>query len=87
MLAYHAARPGSIPGLGNPGWEARIIRCKNLALYIRDCESLCLSDDTLKAVGDLVPSISSGVYARPRGSKISHTGGQCVTCRGLHVVA
>ena len=27
------------------------IRCKNLALYIRDCESLCLSDDTLKAVG------------------------------------
>ena len=31
--------------------EARISRCKNLALYIRDCESLCLSDDTLKAVG------------------------------------
>ena len=27
------------------------IRCKNLALYIRDCESLCLSDETLKAVG------------------------------------
>ena len=23
-----------------PGWEARIIRCKNLALYIGDCESL-----------------------------------------------
>ena len=35
----------------SPGWEARIIRCKNLALYIRDCESLCLSDETLKAVG------------------------------------
>ena len=34
-----------------PGWEARIIRCENLALYIRDCESLCLSDETLKAVG------------------------------------
>ena len=33
----------------SPGWD--IIRCKNLALYIRDCESLCLSDDTLKAVG------------------------------------
>ena len=32
------------------GWEARIIRCKNLALYIRDCESLCLIQ-TLKAVG------------------------------------
>ena len=26
--------------------------CKNMALYIRDCESLCLSDETvLKAVG------------------------------------
>ena len=24
---------------------------KNLALYIRDCESLCLSDETLTAVG------------------------------------
>ena len=34
-----------------PGWEARIIRCKNMALYIRDCESLCHSDETLKAVG------------------------------------
>ena len=32
-------------------WEARIIRCKNLALYIRDCESLYLSDETVKAVG------------------------------------
>ena len=32
-------------------WEARIIRSKNLALYIRDCESLCLSDETVKAVG------------------------------------
>ena len=32
-------------------WEARIIRCKNLALYIRDCESLCLSDETVNAVG------------------------------------
>ena len=28
-----------------------IIRCKNLALCIRDCVSLCLSDETLKAVG------------------------------------
>ena len=32
-----------------PGGDT--IRCKNLALYIIDCESLCLSDDTLKAVG------------------------------------
>ena len=44
-LTLDAARPRSIP------WEARIIRCKNLALYIRDCESLCLSDETVKAVG------------------------------------
>ena len=27
-------------------------------------------------------SLVSGVYAR--GSKTSHTGGECVTCRGLH---
>ena len=33
-----------------PGWEAIIISCKNLTLYIRDCESRCLSDETLKAV-------------------------------------
>ena len=31
--------------------EHDIIWCKNLALYIRDCETLCLSDETLKAVG------------------------------------
>ena len=41
----HASGPGS-----PPGW-ASIIRFKNLALYIRDCESLCLSDETVKAVG------------------------------------
>ena len=35
----------------SPGLEARINRCKNLALYIRDCESLCLLDEKVKAVG------------------------------------
>ena len=30
---------------------ASIIRCNNMALYIRDCVSLYLSDETLKAVG------------------------------------
>ena len=45
-LAYHPAGPGSLPRLGGI-----IIRCKNLALYNRDCESLCLSDETLNAVG------------------------------------
>ena len=41
-------RPARVQFLG---WEARIVWCKNLALYIRDCESLCLSDEILKAVG------------------------------------
>ena len=44
--ALHASGPGSLPGLGE-----YYSRCKNLALYIRDCESLCLSDETVKAVG------------------------------------
>ena len=40
----------SIPGLGT--WHVNIvIRCKNLDLNIRDCESWCLSEETLKAVG------------------------------------
>ena len=37
----------SIPGLGT----CHVIRCENLALNSRDCESLCLSEETLKAVG------------------------------------
>ena len=41
--ACHAADRGSIP---RPG----MFRCKNLALNIRDCLSLCLSENTLKAV-------------------------------------
>ena len=72
----HASSPGSPPGLGE-----YYSRCENLDLYIRDCESLCLSDETVKAVG---PFYRSGVYAR--GSKRSHTGGKCVTCRGLHIL-
>ena len=39
---------------------------------------LCLSKATLKAGG---PTRLSGVYVR--GSKRSHSGGKCVTCRGL----
>ena len=40
---------GSIRGPG----ACHVIRCKNLALNIRDCVSLsvCLSEETLKAVG------------------------------------
>ena len=66
-LALHAGSPGSPPGLGE-----YYSRCKNLAPYIRDCESLCLSDETVTAVGPFY--LPSGVYAR--GSKISHTGGK-----------
>ena len=48
---------------------------------------LCLSEETLKAVGPFylvsMPGEIKlpGVYAR--GSKRSHTGGKCVTCCGL----
>ena len=62
-----------------PGWEARFIRCKNLALYIRDCESLCLSDDTLKAVGPFYLVSMPGVVKYP-------TRGKRVTCRGLRIL-
>ena len=56
-----STRTGSTAG--STGYRQRLIRakvatieqctpsCKNLALYIRDCESLCLSDETVKAVG------------------------------------
>ena len=44
-LDLDAAHPRSIP-VGGENY-----RCKNLALYIRDCESLCLSDETVTAVG------------------------------------
>ena len=45
---------GSIPAPGM--FHYLYNRCKNLALNIRDCLSLCLSDETLKTVGpfDLV---------------------------------
>ena len=62
------------------GWEVRIIRCKNLALYIRDCESLCLSDDTLKAVGPFY------LVSMPGEVKDPTQGGTCVTCCGLHIL-
>ena len=65
-----------------PGWEARIIRCKNLALYIRDCESLCLSDETLKAVGPFYLVSMPGEVKDPAQGG----GGKCVTCRGLHIL-
>ena len=38
-------------GGSTPEQACFIIRCKNLALNIRGCLSLCLSEETLKAVG------------------------------------
>ena len=69
MLLIHD-HLGLIPGPG-----MLYFRCKNLALNITDCVSLCLSDK----------SLLSGGYAR--GSKISHTGGKSVTCHELHILA
>ena len=60
---------------------ASIIRCKNLALYIRDCVSLCLSDETLKAVGPFYLVSMPGEVKDPT---CLHW--KCVTCRGLHIL-
>ena len=58
--------PGSLPGLGE-----YYSRCKNLALYIRDCESLCLSDETLKAVGPFyLVSMSADVKDPTQGVNV-----------------
>ena len=62
-------------------WEARIIRCKNLALYIRDCESLCLSEETVKAVGPFYLVSMPGEVKAP-----TQEVNLCVTCRGLHIL-
>ena len=59
---------GSIPGPGTC-----VIRCKNLGLNIRDCVSLCLSEETLKAVSPFylvfmpgeVKDPTHGVYVEP----------------------
>ena len=59
-----------------------IIRCKNLALYIRDCVSLCLSDETLKAVGPFYLVSMPGEVKDPTSLPW-----KCVTCRGLHILA
>ena len=60
-----------------------IIRCKNLALYIRDCVSLCLSDhETLKAVGPFYLVSMPGEVKYPISLHW-----KCVTCRGLHNLA
>ena len=49
-FVWYAVGQGSIPARTRHV-ILLIIRCKNLALNIRDCVSLCLLDKTLKAVG------------------------------------
>ena len=76
------ARPLVTPAAGirflGPG-TLFIIRCKNLALYIIDCVSLCLSDETLKAIGPFYLVSMPGEVKDPTSLHW-----KCVTCRGLH---
>ena len=58
--AWHACDLGSILGPG-----MLYFRHKNLDLYIRDCESLCLSDETVKAVGPFYLVSMSGEVKYP----------------------
>ena len=63
---------------GGPGFEslcATLLR--NFGNSIYPALTLYFGGDTKGR-----RSLLSGVYAR--GSKRSHTGGKCVTCRGLH---
>ena len=65
-----------------PDQAASIIRFKNLALYIRDCVSLCLSDESLKSVGPFYLVSMPGEVKYPTSL---HWKG--VTCLGLHILA
>ena len=53
--------------------------------WLSTLETVYLSVFLMSHYKPLVPSIIYGVYARR--SKISHKGGKCVTCRGLHILA
>ena len=75
--ACHAACRGSLPGpgalLGVKTW---------LSTLIRDCVSLCLSDETLKAVGPFYLVSMPGEVKDPTSLHW-----KCVTRRGLHILA
>ena len=53
-----------------------------MALYIRDCVSLCLSDETLKAVGPFYLVSMPGEVKDPTQGVNNY-----VTCCGLHILA
>ena len=58
------------------------MRYKPLALYIRDCVSLCLSDETLQAGGLFYLVSMPGEVKGPTSLHWKY-----VTCRGLHIIA
>ena len=64
--ACHVAGRGSIPGPGT-------LLSKNMAIFIRDCVSLCLSYETLNAVGPfyLVSMPVAGNMSRPSATMTS----------------
>ena len=63
-----------------PAQACDIIRCKNLALNIRDCLSLCLSEETLNAVGPFYLVSMPGEVKDPTSLHW-----KCVTCV-LHIL-
>ena len=58
--ACHAGDLGLIPVHG-----MLYFRCKNLALNIRDCIYLCVSDDTLQAIGHFSMVLMQGKVKCP----------------------
>ena len=69
----------SAPGLGESegtGVQDHLLPFQNLGNFVHPTLPVSFGTDT-KSSWSLLP----GVYAR--GSKRSHTGGKCVTCRGL----
>ena len=73
------ARPLVTPAAWVRAPDQAHYRCKNLALYIRDCVSLCLSDETLKTVGPFYLVSMPGEVKDPTSLHW-----KCVTCHGLH---
>ena len=65
-------------GVRFPDQACFIIRCIDLVLNIRHCLDLCLSDDTLKAVGPFYLVSMPGEVKYPTSLHW-----KCVTCRGL----
>ncbi len=73
FISYKPAKSDEIPAQA-----CDIIRFKNLALNIRDCLSLCLSEETLKPVGPFYLVSMPGEVKDPTSPHW-----KCVTC-GLH---